>query len=343
MSTVGRGSRLDEQDLLGAARSGDEDAFRNLIAPYRAELHAHCYRLLGSLHDAEDALQETLLAAWRGLARFEGRSSLRTWLYKIATNVCLRAIARRPTRLIPVERGAAGDPRGELGEPPAESVWLEPYPDEGLGFDDQRAAPDARLEQREAVELAFVAALQHLPATQRAVLILRDVLGFSAQETAEALETTTASVNSALQRARASVNGRMPERSQQATRRALGEERHRKLVDDFVRAWDAADGIVALLAEDATWAVPPLPTWFRGREDIRVFTAERVFATQRRFVVGSANAQPAMVGYEMRDGDDRFRLSTVNVLTLGDVVTGMTAFIDPRVLARFGLPEVFGS
>ncbi|MGH8983230.1 MAG: RNA polymerase subunit sigma-70 [Acidimicrobiia bacterium] len=316
------------------------------MAPHRPALHAHCYRLLGSLHDAEDALQDALLATWRGLPGFEGRSSLRTWLYTIATNVCLRTIATRPERLLPAERGAAGDPRGELAEPLVELVWVEPYPDEGLGLGDRCAAPEARLQQREAVELAFVAALQHLPATQRAVLILRDVLGFSAREVAEALETTTASVNSALQRARASVDERVPERSQQATRRALGEERHRELVNAFVRAWDAADveGIVALLAEDASFTMPPIPTWFRGRDDIRAFAAERVFATPWRFVAASASGQPAMAGYQWRDDEQRFRLSTLNVLTLGDgLVAGMTAFLDPEVIARFGLPDLVPS
>src|SRR3954469_1003017 len=163
--------------LLGAARSGDEDAFARLIAPYRGELHAHCYRMLASVHDAEDALQEALLRAWRGLSRFEGRSSLRSWLYTIATNACLNLIARRPKRVLPMDYGPATDPHDGLGMPLSETVWVEPYPDEAVGLDDGFAAPDARYEQREAVELAFVAALQHLPATQRAVLILREVLG----------------------------------------------------------------------------------------------------------------------------------------------------------------------
>src|SRR5215813_10552127 len=203
-------------------RAGDEGAFQGLVETYRSELHAHCYRMLGSVHDAEDALQDALLRAWRGLARFEGRSSLRSWLYTIATNTCLNKIAKRPKRVLPIDYGPATDPHRGPGEPVIETVWVEPYPDERLGVEDGLASPDARYERREGIELAFIAALQHLPATQRAVLILREVLGYSAKESAEMLETTTASVNSALQRARAAVDQRMPDQSQQATLRALG-------------------------------------------------------------------------------------------------------------------------
>src|ERR671933_2169209 len=184
-----------EHDLLQAARGGDQAAYRRLLEPYRGELHAHCYRMLGSLHDAEDALQDTLLRAWRGLRRFERRSTLRSWLYTIATNTCLNLIAKRPKRVLPIDRGPATDPHDGLGLPLAESVWIEPYPDETMGLEDGFAAPDARYEQRESVELAFVAALQHLSPNQRAVLILREVLGFSAAEVAETLETSVASVN----------------------------------------------------------------------------------------------------------------------------------------------------
>src|SRR5215216_5759271 len=225
-----------ERELLRTARGGDEDAYRRLLEPHRSELHAHCYRMLGSVHDAEDALQEALLRAWRGLPRFEGRSSLRSWLYTIATNTCLNLIARRPKRVLPIDYGPAADPHDGPGEPVVESVWVEPYPDEQLGLADGFAAPEARYEQRESVELAFVAALQHLPARQRAVLILREVLGFSAGEVADALETTPASVYSALQRAHKTVDERLPERSQQATLRSLGDDGLRRIVDRFVVA-----------------------------------------------------------------------------------------------------------
>jgi RNA polymerase sigma-70 factor (ECF subfamily) len=252
-----------ERGLLAAARAGDEEAYRRLVEPYRPELHAHCYRMLGSVHDAEDALQEVWLRAWRGLARFEGRSSLRSWLYTIATNTCLNLIARRPKRVLPIDYGPATDPHVAPGEPVVESVWLEPYPDEIVGIPDGFAAPEARYEQRESVELAFIAALQHLPATQRAVLILREVLGFSAKEVADTLDTTVASVNSALQRARAAVEDRVPDESQQATLRALGDDELRRLVDRYVDAWERCDveQFATMLAQDATFAMPPLATW----------------------------------------------------------------------------------
>src|SRR5919205_2743146 len=263
--------------LLDAARGGDHDAYRALVEPHRAELHAHCYRMLGSVHDAEDALQETLLRAWRGLPGFEGRSSLRSWLYTIATNTCLNVIARRPKRVLPVDYGPAADPHGGPGEPLLESVWVEPYPDEQMGVRDGFAGPEARYELRESVELAFVAALQHLPPNQRAVLILREVLGFSARETAESLDTTVASVNSALQRARKTVEERLPDQSQQATLRALGDEGLREVVDAYVDAWQRGDveAVVEMLTEDASFAMPPLKTWFGGRGAVSVFLARR--------------------------------------------------------------------
>src|SRR3989440_8192073 len=225
-----------ERTLLEAARGGDQGAYGRLLEPYRAQLHAHCYRMLGSVHDAEDALQEASLRAWRGLARFEGRSSLRSWLYTIATNTCLNQIAARPKRVLPIDYGPAYDPHRPPGEPVIESVWVEPYPDEMVGLEDGLAAPEATYEQREAVELAFIAALQHLPPNQRAVLILREVLGFSAQEVAEALETSVASVNSALQRARKTVDERLPDSSQQANLRALGDEKVRDIVESYMAA-----------------------------------------------------------------------------------------------------------
>src|SRR3954466_2855194 len=201
-------STVEERGLLEAARGGDEAAYSRLVEPHRAELQAHCYRMLASVHDAEDALQDALLRAWRGLARFEGRSSLRSWLYTIATNACLNLIARPPKRVLPMDHAPSVEMKDGLGRPLAETVWIEPYADETLGIEDGHAAPEARYERREGVELAFIAAVQHLPATQRAVLILRDVLGFSAREVAESLETTVASANSALQRARRTIDER---------------------------------------------------------------------------------------------------------------------------------------
>src|SRR3954464_5661393 len=216
MTTAETRGTAHERALLESARGGDESAFGALIQSYRGELHAHCYRMLGSVHDAEDALQEAPLRAWRGLGRFEGRSSLRSWLYTIATNTCPNLIAKHPKRVLPLDYGPPPDPHDGLGMPLSETVWVEPYPDETIGLEDGFAAPDARYEQREAVELAFVAALQHLPPNQRAVLILREVLGYSAAEVAETLEASVASVNSAMQRARKTVDDKLPERSQQA-------------------------------------------------------------------------------------------------------------------------------
>jgi RNA polymerase sigma-70 factor (ECF subfamily) len=338
-----------EQELLNAVRGGDEEAFGRLVEPYRGELHAHCYRMLGSVHDAEDALQEALLRAWRGLPRFEGRSSLRSWLYTIATNTCLNAIERRPKRVLPIDYGPATDPHDGPGEPLVESVWVEPYPDERLGVEDGFAAPDARYELRESVELAFVAALQHLPANQRAVLILREVLGFSAQDTAESLDTTVASVNSALQRARKTVDERLPEQSQQATLRALGDPALRDLVQSYVDAMDRGDvdGVVGMLAEDVAWSMPPLASWFRGRDAVAEFLARYPLsgAWRWRRLPARANGQIAVGAYTWRAEDEAYRPFALDVLTLeGPRIKEVTAFIarspeDPnrRVIAR--LPD----
>ena len=335
----------DAQELLAAARSGDEEAFRRLVESHRAELHAHCYRMLGSLQDAEDALQETLLRAWRGLGGFAGRSSPRTWLYTIATNACLDAIARRPKRVLPVDYGPASLPSKDPGEPLVESVWVEPYPDEELGMPDGYAAPEARYEQREAVELAFIAALQHLPARQRAVLVLREVLGFSAREVADSLETTVASVNSALQRARKTVDERLPAQSQQATLRTLGEGRVRDLVERYVDAWAKGDvdALRALLAEDATFSMPPWSSWWRGRETIAGFAKTAVeFCAEARPVLVRANAQPAVVYYSKDAETGRFKATAIDVVTLeGTSIKDITAFVSPELFARFGLgPEL---
>jgi RNA polymerase sigma-70 factor (ECF subfamily) len=343
------GTTAQEQELIEAARAGGEDAFRRLVEPLQGELHAHCYRMLGSVHDAEDAIQEALLRAWRGLPRFEGRSSLRSWLYKIATNTCLDVVARRPKRVLPIDYAPAADPHQGPGEPIVESVWVEPYADERLGLQDGYAAPEARYEQREGVELAFIAALQHLPPNQRTVLILREVLGYSAKEVADTLDTTVASVNSALQRARASVEERLPEQSQQATLRALGDDGLREVVDRYVDAWDRGDvdGVVAMLTEDATFSMPPLQTWFGGREAIRIFLAgwplSGLWRWRHLFV--RANGQPALAFYAWDPERETYLPFALNVLTLrGDRISDVTAFIartaddpDRSVIAR--LPE----
>jgi len=336
-------STVSERDLLEAAQRGDDDAFGRLAGLYRGELHAHCYRMLGSAADAEDALQETLLRAWRAMPRFEGRSSLRSWLYKIATNVCLRVIERRPRRVLPVDLGPAANPHDGPAEPMTEAVWLEPYPDERLGLGTGMASPEARYEQREGVELAFIAALQHLPARQRAVLILREVLGFSARETAAALETTSVSVDSALQRARKTVDQRLPEQSQQATLRSLSDGALRQVVQRYVTAWESndVDAVVAMLAEDAKLAMPPLPAWYLGREHVASFLRSRPLAgaTRWRLIPVRANAQLAFGGYAWDDKTQAFTPHALDVLTLrGAQIGEITAFLTPGAFGGFGLP-----
>ncbi|MEA2444220.1 MAG: hypothetical protein QOJ12_1512 [Thermoleophilales bacterium] len=345
---------LQEQDLIESASRGDEGAFRELVEPRRAELHAHCYRMLGSVDDAEDALQEALLRAWRGLPRFQGRSSLRSWLYSIATNASLDAIARRPKRVVPVDHSPAADPHDGPGEPLVESVWVEPYPDSELGVQDGFAAPEARYERRESIELAFIAALQHLPARQRAVLVLREVLGFSAQEVADALDTTTASVNSALQRARKTAEERMPEASQQATLRSIGDQRLSEVVEGYVDAWQRGDvdAVVAMLTEDATIAMPPMATWYEGRDACAVFLRDFAFAQtwvaprfeagdrRVRLLVTRANGQPAIAAYRWDDGAARFTPYALQVLSLREdgAITDVTGFVTTEGFTRFGLP-----
>ena len=337
-------SSANERELLEAARQGDEDAYGRLVWPYRAELQAHCYRMLGSVTDAEDALQETLLRAWRGLRGFEARSSLRSWLYKIATNACLKAIERRPKRVLPIDYSPAADPHDGPAEPVTESVWLEPYPDRKLGLEGGLLGPDARYEQREGVELAFTAALQQLPARQRAVLILRDVLGYSARETAEALETTPVSVDSALQRAHKTIDERVPKQSQQATLRSLGDATLGDIVERFVAAWERNDveAVVAMLTEDARMTMPPLPSWYSGREAAASFLRGWALSERKRWrlVPASANAQPAFGGYTRDEQTGIFMPHSVKVLTLrGAEIEEITAFLTPDAFRHFGLPE----
>jgi RNA polymerase sigma-70 factor, ECF subfamily len=340
---VSSSQSVHERELLDAARSGDESAFRDIVEAHRDELHAHCYRMLGSLHDAEDALQETLLRAWRALPEFAGRSSLRTWLYRIATNVSLDAITRRPKRVLPVDYGPPAAFGDDPGPPLVESVWIEPYPDETLGVAGGYASPAARYEQREAVELAFIAALQLLPAKQRAVLILREVLGFSAREVSESLDTTVASVNSALQRARKTVEERLPERSQQETLRSLGDERVRELVAAYVDAWARGDvdAVKALLAEDAVFSMPPWKLWWRGRDTIAAFAEGAKDACARaRTMPVRVNGQQAVAYYGEDAKTGRHTPLAIDVFTVeGGVIKEITAFVQPELFVPLGLPE----
>jgi RNA polymerase sigma-70 factor (TIGR02960 family) len=327
-------------DLIERARVGDGDAFRELTEPHRRELHVHCYRMLGSFADAEDALQDTLLAAWQGLGGFEARASLRTWLYRIATNRCLNALrsaSRRPAREWDVPKVEPPEPT-RLGE----VVWLEPFPDSLLeGAPGGPPGPEARYEQTEAISLAFVTALQTLPPRQLAVLILRDVLGFHASEVAGMLDTTVESVTSALKRARASLQRRRPPAAGRQSPPAPGSPAEDALVAAFVRAWESADldALVALLTDDVFMSMPPMPFEYEGRDVVVRFCAS-LFGAGRRFdlIPVRANGQPAFGAY-LRAPTGIRHGTGLYVLTLtGDRICAMTRF-DSSVLPWFGLPR----
>jgi len=321
-----------ELQLLDAARGGDESAYESLVEPHRNELHAHCYRMLGSIHDAEDSLQDTLLRAWRGLPKFDGRSSLRSWLYRIATNASLDTIAKRKKRVLPYDFTGAADPSAELSEPVIESTWVEPYPDDVIGIASGMASPESRYELLESVELAFVAALQNLPPNQRATLILRDVLGYSAKETAETLDVSVASVTSALQRARESVDERLPDESQQATLRTLGDTRVREMVEAYMEAMQRGDveAIVSMLTEDATWSMPPLPSWFGPKPEVEGFLRKGPMSGEWKWkhVPAHANGQAAVGCYTWLDEAGAYLPFCIDVLTFEkDRIRDVTAFI----------------
>ena len=324
---------MSDSQLIEVAITGDERAFAELVQPHRRPLHAHCYRMLGSLQDAEDAVQETLLRAWRNLSSFQRRSSLRTWLYTIATNVCLRAIERRPARVLPIDYGPPVDPHKPIQEPLLESVWIEPLLDETVATTEGFASPDARYEQRESIELAFVAALQLLPARQRAVLILRDVLGFSGAEVAAALETSEAAVYSALQRAHKTIDARIPEQSQQETLRTIADEELNGIIVRYVDAWERADvdALAAMLAEDAVWSMPPRPEWFRGTDAIALFLRTHPLAgpTRLRISPTRANGQLAFTHDEWNDEQQRYERHGLHVLALDkNRIAEITVFLD---------------
>jgi RNA polymerase sigma-70 factor, ECF subfamily len=329
--------------LITAARAGDEAAFERLIAPHRGEIHALCYRMLGSLHDAEDASQEALLRAWRAVGRFEGRSSFRTWLHRIATNVCLDEIARRPKRVLPIDYGPparSGAPNPARLEAP---IWLEPYPDGSIEIADDAIGPEARYEQRETLELAFVAALQHLPPRQRAVFVLRDVLGLPAAAVAQMLSASTVSVNSALQRARETISSRLPDHSQQEELRRLGDDRLREFVSRLVRAFERGQiaAIMALLAEDAVFSMPPYPAWYQGRDRIAdSWLMPQESPTGLRFLSTRANGQLALGVYKLDAARNLYMPNCLEVFGLrGELISEVTSFRNPELIRVFGLPD----
>lgn len=304
------------------------DAFEDLVSPFRRELAAHCYRMLGSLQDADDQVQETLLSAWRGIDGFEGRSSVRAWLYKIATNRCLDEIRRRPRQGLPSEHGEPADPAASLA-PAGELLWVEPCPP---GLWDDAKNPEATFSLRESVQLAFVVALQHLSATQRAVLILRDVLGWSATEVAALLDTTVAAVNSALQRARATLEARRAPAEPTADRDAIAAR--------YSAAWEARDldALVALLHDDVTLSMPPMANWFRGRAAAAAFLGTRMAVQGIRRVVRVAAADEIAFAYYRGPECPLTGYAIHVVQPAGDRIVAVHAFLDRTLLPRFGMP-----
>jgi RNA polymerase sigma-70 factor, ECF subfamily len=353
MSTPQR-SGADETVLLSLARGGDESAFGELVGAHRTQLRTHAYRMLGSVHDAEDALQEAMLRAWRGLPGFEGRSSVRAWLYSIVTNAALDISKRRSRRELPVDFGPAAGPADDLSAPLTDPVWLEPYPDRWL-TGQAGTSPEAAYEQRESVELAFLVVMQKLPPLQRAVLILREVAGFSAAEVSGQLGTSVPAVNSALQRARAATRDGLPARSQQSTLRALGDQRTRAIVEQYMDAMQRGDTdtLVSMLTEDATWCMPPIPTWFGGHQAIAEFLPRFPFTERWKHRPTQANGQLAVGCYLFDRDKGNYAAAVIDVLTLaGDQISSVVGFMTDvplgspgagwvtgaEVFARFGLP-----
>ena len=348
----------EEAKRIAEVRNGNAisaQQFSELTEPYRRELQVHCYRILGSFHEAEDLVQEAFLRAWKRLETFEGRASFRAWLYKIATNACLDFLdQRRSRRLLPFELHPASEPNSAILPPASEMTWLEPFPDEWLN-DPSAVNPEARYTASESVSLSFLTALQVLPPRQRAVLILRDVLDFSALETAEVLEITVASANSALHRARATLAQRYHGKRPEDTTVSLTDERTQSLLDLFVKAWESADveGLVALLKEDAILAMPPSPSWYQGRDAIRSFVSTTIFseggmfgrdaAHRWRLIPTRANASPAFAIYQHTEGNE-YQAFGMHVLEYRDGrLTQIISFIDPSLPARFALPEELGN
>lgn len=339
-----------EAERLAAARAGDERQFSELTEPYRRELQVHCYRILGSLHESEDMVQETMLKAWKRLNTYEGRASFRSWLYKIATNSCLDFLDQQKSRrLLPFDKLSPSDPKAPIQPPTTEITWLEPFPDEWLG-DKSAINPEARYTDTESISLAFLTALQTLPPRQRAVLILRDVLDFSAIETADVLELTVSSVNSALHRARTSLSQRYRLGEMEESTMSSTDERTQWLLDHFVEAWERADvdGLVALLKADAAFAMPPSPSWYQGHEAISKFSAATIFANDGMFpgkalnrwrlLPTRANGSPAFAIYQRDDKHEYQAFGLIALVLEEDKLSQIISFIDPSLPPLFGFP-----
>jgi RNA polymerase sigma-70 factor (ECF subfamily) len=323
-----------------AIRAGDDDAFAALVERHRRELRIHCYRLLGSLEDAEDLVQETALRAWRKRGDFEGRSTFRAWLYRIATNACLDALRRRPARLLPYDAAPAADPAQPLPSA-SELPWLEPYPDRLLdGVASADDEPDAALVRKETIELAFLAAIQHLPPQRRAVLILRDVLGWPARDTASTLGISVNAVNSSLQRARSTLGTRLPRQRTEWARRDPSDA-EQAVLQRYMAAHERGDveGLARLLHDDVRASAPPLPLWYDGKTPF-LESARRAAAPGRfRFLPSMANRQPAAASYVRGPGESVYRPMGIDVLRIENgLVTELIAFLRPELFPAFGLP-----
>ncbi len=345
--TSGRAKRVDGASTTRSAFA-DPPEISSLIEPYRRELHLHCYRLLGSLQDAEDVVQETMLRAWQRFDTFKGASSLRTWLYAIATNACLDALKKRPPRTLPVAAYPALDPLSPIAPALAEAFWLEPFPDSWLT--ETADNPEAHYTRRESVSLAFLTTLQLLPPRQRAILLLSDVLDWRASEIAHLLEISVSAVNSALHRARVTLEKNYPSSQREMAQVHRADAATNTLLARYLQAWetDDVDGLVALLKEDATLSMPPVPSWYRGREAIRSILLAVLFPSgvrnRWRLSPTFANGQPAFVVYRADEATQSYRAFALQVVTLDssqrDVrqVASVTAFLDPELVTSFGFP-----
>jgi RNA polymerase sigma-70 factor (ECF subfamily) len=331
----------ESPEVAAALRAGDESAFVALAERYRRQLHVHCYRMVGSLEDAEDLVQETILRAWRRRTSFEGRSSFRGWLYRIATNACLDFLERRPPRVLPADVVPAADPARDLPAP-ADEPWLDPYPDRLLQAVVDHEDPEEVVLGRETIELAFLAAIQHLPPRRRAVLILRDVLGWPAKDTATVLGASVASVNSALQRARATLKSQLPARRVDWAPASEPSDAERALLQRYMQAHEHGDmaGMARLLREDARVSAAPLPLWFDGREAFLASARRSASAGRFRFLATGANRQPAAGSYVRDSPRSEYRPLAIDVLRIeGDRIAEITTFLRPDLFAAFGLPE----